>query len=68
MAVKLTASNVDHRKPVPDLVKCLVGKLFGDKGYISQDLFENLFENGLQLVTKLKKNMKNKLMPVIDKI
>jgi hypothetical protein len=68
MAVKLTAANVDDRKPVPDLAKHLVGKLFGDKGYISQDLFEKLFENGLQLVTRLKKNMKNKLMPVIDKI
>ena len=56
------------RKPVPDLIKNLVGKLFGDKGYISQKLFEKLFENGLQLVTRLKKNMKNKLMPVIDKI
>jgi hypothetical protein len=31
-------------------------------------IFEKLFENGLQLVTRLKKNMKNKLMPVIDKI
>jgi hypothetical protein len=57
MAVKLTAANVDDRKPVPDLVKHLFGKLFGDKGYISQDLFERLFENGLQLVTRLKKNM-----------
>lgn len=68
MAVKLTAANVDDRKPVPNLVKHLVGKLFGDKGYLSQELFEKLFENGLQLVTRLKKNMKNKLMPVIDKI
>jgi hypothetical protein len=68
MAFKLTAGNVDDRKPVPDLVKHLVGKLFGDKGYISQELFEKLFQNGLQLVTRLKSNMKNKLMPVIDKI
>lgn len=68
MAVKLTAANVDDRKPVPDLVKHLVGKMFGDKGYISQKLCEQLFENGLQLITRLKKNMKNKLMPVIDKI
>jgi hypothetical protein len=68
MAFKLTAGNVDDRKPVPDLVKHLAGKLFGDKGYISQELFENLFQNGLQLITRLKSNMKNKLMPVIDKI
>jgi hypothetical protein len=58
MAVKLTAANMDDRKPVPDLVKHLVGKLFGDKGYISQLFFEKLFENRLQLVTRLKKHEK----------
>ena len=44
------------------------GKLFGDKGYISQALFELLFKQNLQLITKIKKNMKNKLMPMADKI
>jgi hypothetical protein len=68
MAFKVTAGNVDDRKPVPDLVKNLVGKLFGDKGYISQELFENLFKSGLQLITRIKGNMKNKLMPLIDKL
>lgn len=68
MAFKLTAANVDDRKPVPDLVHDLIGKLFGDKGYLSQTLFEQLFENGLQLITRIKRNMKNKLMPLIDKI
>ncbi len=68
MAFKLTAGNVDDRKVAPDLTTNLVGKLFGDKGYISQDLFEKLFDNGIQLITRLKKNMKNKLMPIIDKI
>lgn len=46
----------------------IVGKLFGDRGYISHKLFEELYERGLQLITKLKKNMKNKLVPLIDKI
>jgi hypothetical protein len=41
---------------------------FGDKGYISQALFELLFKQNLQLITKIKKNMKNKLMPMADKI
>jgi len=68
MAFKLTAGNVDDRKPVPDLVKFLAGKLFGDKGYISQALFEKLYQQGLQLVTRLKSNMQNKLMPLIDKL
>ena len=45
-----------------------MGKLFGDKGYISQDLFGKLFDKGIQLITRIKKNMKNKLMLIIDKI
>ena len=68
LGVMITAGNVDDRKPVPTMTKKLVGKLFGDRGYISQKLFEELFERGLQLITKLKKNMKNKLMPMIDKL
>ena len=68
MAFKLTAGNVDDRKPVPNLVKNLIGKLVGDKGYISQKMFEKLYLQGLQLITKIKKNMKNKLMSVADKI
>lgn len=68
LAVKLTFANTDDRKPVPELTEGLIGKLFGDKGYISQKLFEALFERGLQLITRIKKNMKNKLMPVLDKI
>lgn len=45
-----------------DLHKRIFGKLFGDKGYISKDLFEQLFIGGVHLVTKLRKNMKNALM------
>ena len=68
LAVQLTAGNVDDRTPVPKLVKDLFGKLFGDKGYISQKLFDLLFADGIQFVTKIRKNMKNKLMPVFDKL
>lgn len=68
MAVQITPANVDDRKPVPQLTQSLNGKMFGDKGYISQPLFDKLLDQGLQLVTRIKKNMKNKLMPLIDKI
>lgn len=40
----------------------MIGKLLRDRGYISHKLFEQLHERGLQLITKLKKNMKNKLV------
>ena len=49
------------------MVKKLFGKLFGDKGYISQPLFDLLFDDNVQLVTKIRKNMTNKLMDVFDK-
>lgn len=68
LGMMVTAGNVDDRMPVPQMCKDLVGKLIGDKGYISQKLFAGLMEHGLQLITKLKKNMKNKLMPFIDKL
>lgn len=68
LAFQLTAANVDDRTPVPDLSRGIIGKLFGDRGYISQALFEQLLQRGLQLVTKIKKNMKNRLMPLLDKI
>ncbi len=61
-------AKVDDRKPVVNLVKNLIGKLFADKGYISQELFDKLYSKGLQLVTYIKKNMKNKFMPLIDRL
>ena len=66
----ITPGNVDDRDPkvIENLTRELFGKLFGDRGYISKQLFENLFERDLQLITKLKKNMPNILMPIEDKL
>ena len=68
LAVNITAGNVDDRNPVLELARALSGKLFGDRGYISQKLLEQLWEQGVQLITKLRKNMKNKLLPLFDKL
>ena len=68
LAFYLTPGNVDDRKPVPHLAKKLWGKLIADKGYISQALFEQLFGQGLQLITPIRKNMHNRLMPLMDKL
>ena len=60
--VLLTPGNVDDRKPVPKLVHELFGKVFGDRGYISRDLYEQLRQTfGVQLVTKMRSNSKNRL-------
>jgi hypothetical protein len=68
LAVRLTSGNIDDRNPVDEMTKGLIGKIFGDKGYISTVLFEKLFDRGLQLVTHIRCNMNNKLMPIMDKI
>lgn len=68
LAFTLTPGNVDDRKPVPQLSKDLWGKLFGDKGYVSQKLFQQLLEQGTKLITNVRKNMKNKLLEFEDKI
>src|SRR5437588_965936 len=68
LSLRLTPGNTDDRRPMPELVKGLFGKLFGDKGYVSQALFETLFDDGLQLITKLKTKMKNRLISMFDKI
>lgn len=66
----LTRANVDDRneKVFNRLTDNVLGKIYADKGYISETLFSRLFSNGIHLVTGLKSNMKNKLMPVYDKI
>lgn len=64
----LTPGNVDDRQPVDKLTTDLWGKLFGDKGYISQKLFERLYAGGVQLITHIRKNMNNMLMHTMDKI
>jgi hypothetical protein len=67
LAFQLTPGNVDDRQPVPVLFQDLFGKVFADKGYISKDLFEQLMPE-VQLITGLRKNMKNILMPLTDKL
>lgn len=66
----ITPGNVDDREPLKNqrFVDKLKGKLFGDKGYISAQLTEMLFVDGIQLITNIKKNMKNCLMQLSDKI
>jgi len=42
VALKLTPGNVHDTTPVPALTRDLIGKLFGDKGYIGQKLAKDL--------------------------
>ena len=62
----ITLGDVDDRKPLEykAFIDFIYGKLIGDKGFISKNLFQRLFVDGIQLITKLKTNMKGALMSV----
>ena len=66
----ITPEDVDDRKPLEykAFIDFIYGKLVGDKGYISKNIFQRLFADGIQLTTKLKSNMKGALMSVSDKL
>ena len=66
----ITPGDIDDRKPLEykAFIDFIYGKLFGDKGYISKNLFQRLFVDGIQLITKLKSNMKGALMSVSDRL
>lgn len=68
LACHVTPGNVDDREPVCLLSRDLIGKLFGDKGYISQTLHDELLGQGLELLTGIRKNMKNRLLRLWDKL
>ena len=68
LAFQITPGNVDDRRPVAELTRGLTGRLIGDRGYISQQLFKVSWGRGLRLITKIRKNMHNKLMPIVDKL
>jgi len=66
----ITQANVDDREPLKNerFLKAVFGKLFADKGYISQKLAQILFINDIHLITNIRNNMKNCLMSMHDKI
>lgn len=64
----ITPGNINDRTPVVDMINGIMCKLLGDKGYLSQNLFNQLFDKGVKLITKIRKNMKNCLMAMQDKL
>ncbi|MEQ8520988.1 MAG: IS982 family transposase [Vicingaceae bacterium] len=65
----ITPGNTDDREPLKNasFIKALKGKLYADKGYISNQLTQVLFLDGLHLITSIRNNMKNVLMELKDK-
>ena len=68
MALKITPGNTADSTVLDQMTKHLTGKLYADKGYISHELFKTLWQRGLHLITGIRRNMRNYLMPMADKI
>jgi len=68
LAFGLSSGNTDDRQPIPQLTHGLGGKLLGDKGYLSQPLFDSRFQQGLHLLTPLRQNMSNRLIALHHKL
>jgi hypothetical protein len=66
----ITQGNVDDREPLKNerFIESVKGKLYADKGYLSKELAQILFVDGLHLITNIRNNMKNCLMELKDKI
>src|SRR5215213_2331240 len=68
MALKITPGNTADSTVLDEITRHLAGKLYADKGYIGQDLFKTLWQRGLHLITGIRRDMRNYLMPMADKI
>ena len=68
LACRLTSANVDDRRPLPQMAQRLFGKLIGDKGYLSQERLSWLRQQGIELLTPIRKNMKPRLVRLNDKL
>ena len=58
LTFKVTRGHRSDCQEAQSLLTMLEGLAFGDKGYISKKLFDSLFQQGLKLITRQRKNMK----------
>jgi len=65
---RITHGAANDLKIGADMMKDLKGKIYADKGYIGKKEFLGLLDKGLILITGIKKNMKNRLLEIWDKI
>jgi hypothetical protein len=68
MALKITPGNTADSTVLDQITQHLSGKIYADKGYIGRELFSKLWQRGLHLITGIRRNMRNHLMPLADKL
>jgi hypothetical protein len=66
----ITRGNVDDRQPLSmeSFIRSVAGKLYADRGYVSQKLAEILFVDGIHFVAKMRNNMKGGELPLQDRL
>jgi hypothetical protein len=67
----VTAGNVadNNHNLLEKLTQNIVGKIFGDKGYLlNPSFYQKLYNRGAIFITKVRKNMQNRVLDFIDKI
>src|SRR3954470_20287922 len=68
MALKITPGNTADSTVLDEITQHLRGKLYADKDYISRALCSKLWQRGLHLITGIRRNMRNHLIPLADKL
>src|ERR1700709_23295 len=68
MALRITPGNTADSTVLNEITQHLTGKLYADKGYIGRELFAKLWQRGLHLITGIRRNLRNHLMPLADKL
>jgi IS5 family transposase len=68
VALRITPGNTADSTVLDEVTQRLAGKLYADKGYVGHALFKRLWRRGLHLITNIRRNMRNHLMPLADKI
>jgi Transposase DDE domain len=68
LAFRVTTAEVNDQGPVERMARRLWGQLFGDRGYISRALHQALWAQRLALITRLRRNMKPRLLRLWDRV
>ena len=68
LAIQITKGNVDDRATPGKLTAGLSGTLLADKGCISKKWFQKPWKQGLHILVGIRRNMKNYLLPLYNKL
>ena len=68
VALRITPGNTADSTVLDAMTRHRAGKLYADKGHVGHELFNKLWRRGLHPITSIRRNMRNHLMPLADKL